>query len=85
MRAEYDADADALYLYLTDAEVARTVEVGASTMVDLDASGSVVGIEVLDPDRLWPLPEILKRWEIAPDDALMLMTYCPFRCSVTVG
>lgn len=85
MRAEYDANADALYAYLTDADVARTVEIDDSTNVDLDASGGIVGIEVLAPGHLWPLAEIIRRWDIAPADAAMLMAYCPFRCSVQVA
>jgi uncharacterized protein YuzE len=85
MRAEYDADADALYLHLTNANATRTIEIDGNTNVDLDADGGLIGIEVLDPDRLWPLPEIMKRWAIGPDDALMLMAYCPFRCVMALA
>ena len=44
MRLKYDLDVGALYIRLTDAGVARTREVDDNTVVDLDASGGVVGI-----------------------------------------
>jgi uncharacterized protein YuzE len=47
-RSTYDDQADALYLYLQDeAEVARSVVVDDARVVDLDAEGRAVGIEVL--------------------------------------
>ena len=45
----YDSEAEALYMYLRDAEAQRTEERGADILVDFDAQG-VVGIEVLDVD-----------------------------------
>lgn len=49
MRAEYDHRADALYVYLTDAEVASTVELASDLIVDEDADGRPRGVEVLSP------------------------------------
>lgn len=43
----YDADAGALYYPLTSEPVARTVSIGDRVMVDVDAAGEAVGIEVL--------------------------------------
>jgi uncharacterized protein YuzE len=49
VRAKYDREADAIYLRLSDQPVARTAEVTDMHMVDLDANGVPVGIEILDP------------------------------------
>jgi uncharacterized protein YuzE len=43
----YDQQADAIYVYLTDAEVARTRMLDDFRNVDLDADGGVVGVEFL--------------------------------------
>lgn len=45
----YDGDAKALYYRLTQQPVARTMDIDGRVMVDLDASGKAVGIEVIDP------------------------------------
>jgi uncharacterized protein YuzE len=47
--AQYDRDADALYIRLLDADVARTIEVDDYRILDLDEHGHVVGLEVLYP------------------------------------
>lgn len=88
IRQVYDAQADALYVHLRELAggefAARTAEIDESTMVDLDAGGNLLGIEVLSPDRTWPLAEILKRYEVSADDAALLMAYCPCGISVQV-
>lgn len=71
----YDFDADALYIELNDRQVARTVQVDAGTLVDLDLDGNAVGIEVIQPQRSWPLDEILSRFAITEDDARELWAY----------
>jgi len=45
----YDAEAQALYLYLRDAKVERTEPRGEVIFVDFDTVGAV-GIEILDVD-----------------------------------
>ena len=45
----YDGDADALYYRLTSQPVTRTIDIGDRVMVDVDAEGRAVGIEVLNP------------------------------------
>jgi uncharacterized protein YuzE len=52
MRLTYDPAADLLYLYLTDRasgapEVARTKEAAEGLMLDYDAEGRVIGVEIL--------------------------------------
>lgn len=46
---EYDGEAKALYYRLTREPASRTVSVGDRVMVDVDADGQAVGIEVLNP------------------------------------
>lgn len=59
MRYRYDTDADALYVTWSDAIVDRTVLLpDCGILVDLDASGRLVGLEVLHPDRPWPVSAI---------------------------
>ena len=67
MRLTYDANADAAYIYLVEiaaGEVARTVPVDALASeaminLDLDLSGRLLGIEVMDASKLLP-PELLR-------------------------
>jgi uncharacterized protein YuzE len=56
LAVEYDLDADAAYLRLTAKPVYRTVEVSDDVLADLDSSGGVVGIELLNPPRTSPDP-----------------------------
>jgi len=47
MVVEYDTEAGAFYVRITDGPVARTVEPSTFVSVDLDGSGKVVGLELL--------------------------------------
>lgn len=50
LKAEYDTDADALYIYLPredDAKVKHTLPVTQTTLLDLDERQNVVGVEIL--------------------------------------
>ena len=81
MRYTYDAEVDALYLYLSDAIVARTVEVTPSCMVDIDAAGRPVGVEVLRASHGWPIDEVARRFMI--DRELFEVFITPPRAVVT--
>lgn len=50
-----DATVDAGYIELTDEPVAETIELTPSVQVDVDASGTVVGIELLTLTAELPL------------------------------
>ena len=63
MNFSYDDTADALYIQVAGSLVAQTVQFDPGTMVDVDTFGRVVGIEVLQPARDWPLEEIKSRFE----------------------
>ncbi|MBI4730106.1 MAG: DUF2283 domain-containing protein [Acidobacteria bacterium] len=73
MKLRYDEDEEALYILLTEGEeISRTEQVDPGTLVDLDRRGRVIGIEVLQPARVWPLEEIITRFPITqPDEALL--------------
>lgn len=45
--AEYDAEADALYVSLSDAQVARSTQLDDFRTIDYSADGKVVGVELL--------------------------------------
>jgi uncharacterized protein YuzE len=47
MKLEFDPQADAVYLELTEAEVEASQEVQPGIILDYDVEGRVVGIEVL--------------------------------------
>lgn len=47
--AEFDREANALYIRIGEGEVARTVDVDDYRIVDIDAGGAVLGVEVLYP------------------------------------
>lgn len=47
MNIEYDREADAIYIRLKDAEIAGTRELQDHLIVDIDADGKLVGIELL--------------------------------------
>lgn len=67
MELQYDRDADALYIQVTDALVARTDQIEPGTLVDVDSHGRIRGIEVLRPARLWPVDEIADRYDLSPE------------------
>jgi uncharacterized protein YuzE len=69
---EYDKDADALEITLRNAIVARTVEIDAGTLVDVDEAGVAVSIEVIRPARVLPIDQIVGRFQLADDDIAVL-------------
>lgn len=58
IEAEYDRESDALYLRLDDNAVAGSVVLDAFRVVDIDALGRPVGIEILTPARHFDLADI---------------------------
>lgn len=48
MTITHDSIADAVYMYLSNERVARTVVVNDDVNIDIDAHGEAVGIEVLN-------------------------------------
>lgn len=82
----YDADANALYITLDPhVRVDRTIPVDDSTNCDLDDDGNLIGVEVLNPGRIWPLAAILRDYEVGEQDAAALIGACPFQVQVSTG
>jgi uncharacterized protein YuzE len=75
MQLEYDLNVGALYIRLSDAEIARTREAGDNAAVDLDATGGVVGIEVISAARSWPLADILASYDIPAGEMVQMKAY----------
>jgi YD repeat-containing protein len=62
MRVRVDHGADAVYLNLTDRPIKDSEEVAAGIVVDYDAEGRIVGIEILDASKRTDDPEVLKQF-----------------------
>jgi uncharacterized protein YuzE len=48
VKSRYDAEADALYVRFAEAPVAESEEVRPGLVIDLDATGRIVAVEILD-------------------------------------
>ena len=70
--AQYDHDADALYVRLSDHERSRTVEVDEATYVDVDANGLAIGIEFLYPAQGVALQEVARRFSLLEQQPLII-------------
>ncbi|MEM2935548.1 MAG: DUF2283 domain-containing protein [Candidatus Bathyarchaeia archaeon] len=51
IRVEYDAKADAMYIWLRKARYEVSEELAENVIIDLDKSGRIIGIEILDVTR----------------------------------
>ena len=58
MKIEYDNKIDALYIRLQEKYVDRTVEIEEGLSIDLDESGKMIGLEVLDATNRYSLADI---------------------------
>jgi len=58
MKIEYDREVDALYVRLQEKYVARTVEIEEGLNLDLDDSGKLIGLEILDATERYSLTDI---------------------------
>jgi uncharacterized protein YuzE len=62
MRVRIDQAADAVYLNLTDRPIEGSEEVADGIVVDYDAQGRIVGIEILSASKRTDDPEALKQF-----------------------
>jgi len=51
MKTLYDPDVDALYVRFADTPVSESEEVSAGVVLDYDANGRIVAIELLDASK----------------------------------
>jgi uncharacterized protein YuzE len=66
MKMHYDEQVDALYLSLDESDVVESEEVKPGIILDFDAAGEVVGIEVLDVKHRVPSADLKElKFEVA--------------------
>jgi len=73
---EIDTEATAAYIRLRDAKVARTEPFGSEkglVMLDFDAEGNVVGIEVVGQQE-FSIRELIKQVPVEASDAVLNQT-----------
>ena len=58
MKITYDKDADAMYIQFREGEFDRNEEPSPGIILDLDATGTVLGIEILDVSRRTALKDL---------------------------
>jgi len=58
MRIEYDSEIDALYIRMQEKYVDRTVEIAEGLNLDLDETGKLIGLEVLDATERYSLADV---------------------------
>ena len=59
MKIEYSKDADAIYVYFKEDMVASSKEIEDGVVIDFDAKGQLIGIEVLDVSQRFSLSDIV--------------------------
>ena len=64
MRMRVDHGADAVYLNLTDRPIKESEEVADGIVVDYDAEGRIVGVEILDASKRTDDPDVLKQFNL---------------------
>jgi uncharacterized protein YuzE len=62
MRVRVDHGADAVYLNLTDRPIKDSEQVADGIIVDYDAKGRIVGVEILDASKRTDDPAALKQF-----------------------
>ncbi len=77
MRVSYDEQADAVYCYVSDREVVRTIQVSHDVLLDLDSDQNLRGISLLSASRLFPgvpfIPGFLQDEELDQGEWPLLM------------
>jgi uncharacterized protein YuzE len=56
MKIEFDQAADALYVQLAEGEIEKSEEIKPGMILDYDANGSVLGVELLYVSKRAELP-----------------------------
>ena len=61
MKITIDKDADAMYIELRQGKFSKNKEIDPRTILDLDAKGDILGIELLDASKR--IPDLLVQVE----------------------
>ena len=61
MTIKYDTVADAVYVSMTEAPIAQTIRLNENLMMDVDAAGKTVGLEILEASSQEALVENIRR------------------------
>lgn len=79
MRWTYDLNSDALYVYLDDEPVSGQVEMADGSVVDVDAQGRAVGVEVLSASKGWDIGAVIQRFNLDAEtgEALLVLASSP--------
>nr|VFK24687.1 MAG: Uncharacterized protein YuzE [Candidatus Kentron sp. MB]VFK27029.1 MAG: Uncharacterized protein YuzE [Candidatus Kentron sp. MB]VFK74933.1 MAG: Uncharacterized protein YuzE [Candidatus Kentron sp. MB] len=62
MRVRIDHETDAVYINLTDHDIEDSEEVADGVIVDYDATGNIVGLEILDASQKTGDPNTLRQF-----------------------
>ncbi len=62
MQLRVDRGADSVYLNLTDHPIKDSEEIADGIVVDYDAEGRIVGVEILDASKRTDDPDVLKQF-----------------------
>jgi len=68
MRVRYDSETDTLTVIFSDSPVVESDEDKPGTILDYDASGNLVSIEILDASRRVGLPTQIE-YQVVPSGA----------------
>ena len=58
MKIYYDKEVDAAYIRLSDQEPSGVIEISEGMNVDVTDKGEIVGIEILDASKKFPLKSL---------------------------
>jgi uncharacterized protein YuzE len=64
MKVKYDKEVDILYIHLSEGKVVESDEEKPGIILDYDAIGNIVGIEVINASSKIPQPMIIE-YEVA--------------------
>ena len=60
MKVKYDKEVDILYIQLSNSVVKESDESKSGIILDYDANGNIVGIEILNASVKMPQPNVLE-------------------------
>ncbi|OBK91491.1 DUF2283 domain-containing protein [Mycolicibacter sinensis] len=68
-----DTEVDAAYIKVSDHSVAKTIEISDDVQIDIDSTGTLVGVELLDLAAEIPADEIAARCQLPFPEIMMAL------------